>query len=278
MTVHSKIHYSPRAFEKVGKKIGYNSLRGFKSTFGLRPQVCAAVWIRIRNAHGAKPDHLLWALLFLKNYTSQDDLSGRVGCCRNTYSKWTWAMIEEIAALYDSVIVWQNRKKGGKFNKWCWITVDGTDFMIQQPTPFSKKWYSHKFKGPGLRYEVAISIMGGNIVHTNGPFPCGSFPDITIFRNHLVDRLQKGEMAEADLGYRGEPRKIRLPCDWQTEVEKGLKTRARSKQETVNKRFKNWGILKQQYRHPLRDHQVVFRAIVVMTQLDIELGASLYKM
>jgi hypothetical protein len=38
-------------------------------------------------------------------------------------------------------------------NRFSTVTVDGTDFRINEP--------SHKFKGPGLRYEVAISIKGG---------------------------------------------------------------------------------------------------------------------
>lgn len=87
------------------------------------------------------------------------------------------------------------------------MTVDGTDFRIEQPTEFSKRWYSHKFKGPGLRYEVALSILGGDIVWTNGPFPCGSWPDISIFRAGLIDELRPMEMVEADKGYRGQPDK-----------------------------------------------------------------------
>ena len=35
----------------------------------------------------------------------------------------------------------------------CKITVDGTDFRIQEPAMFDPKWYSHKFRGPGLRYK-----------------------------------------------------------------------------------------------------------------------------
>lgn len=46
-------------------------------------------------------------------------------------------------------------------NRFSTVTVDGTDFRINEPTDFSTKWFSHKFKGPGLRYEVAISIKGG---------------------------------------------------------------------------------------------------------------------
>ena len=44
------------------------------------------------------------------------------------------------------------------------ISVDGSDFRIRDLSPFSKKWYSHKFHGPGLRYEAGISVARGDIV------------------------------------------------------------------------------------------------------------------
>jgi hypothetical protein len=156
------------------------------------------------------------------------------------------------------------------------MTVDGTDFAINEPTPFSSRWFSHKFRGPGLRYEVAVSINGGDIVHTNGPFPCGEWPDITIFRSGLMDKLAPGEMVEADRGYRGQPDKVRIPVDYRDDAERKRKSRARARHKTVNKRFKQFGILKQKFRHRLERHQMVFRAVVVLTQLNINKGEVLF--
>jgi DDE superfamily endonuclease len=156
------------------------------------------------------------------------------------------------------------------------MTVDGTDFRIQEPQPFSTKWFTKKFNGPGLRYEVAVSIRGGDIVHTNGPFECGRWPDIAIFRNNLIDKLLPGEMVEADKGYRGEKEKIRTPDDYISQEDRNKKRLARARHETVNKRFKDFGILKVRYRHNLRDHQAVFRAIVVITQLSINKGEVVF--
>ena len=34
-------------------------------------------------------------------------------------------------------------------------SLDGTDFEIFEPEPFVS--FSHKFKGPGLRYEIDLS-------------------------------------------------------------------------------------------------------------------------
>jgi len=42
------------------------------------------------------------------------------------------------------------------------FSVDGTDCQIQEPLLFNAKWYSHKFKGPGLRYEVGVCISTGH--------------------------------------------------------------------------------------------------------------------
>ena len=103
-----------------------------------------------------------------------------------------------------------------------------------------KKYKSHKFNGPGLRYEVAIAIQTGDIVHVNGPFPCGKQQDIAIFRKKLKKKMRLGyELAEADKGYRGEPLLIELP-----DMDGGAgaaqitaKNKARGRHETCNKRF-----------------------------------------
>ena len=51
--------------------------------------------------------------------------------------------------------------------------------------------------------------------------------------------------------------------------EVAMKQRVRNRQETVNKRFKNWAILAVPYRYKLLDHQTVFGAVVVLTQLSL---------
>ena len=71
----------------------------------------------------------------------------------------------------------------------CLVTVDGTDFRIAEPVPFSRVWYTQKFAGPGLRYELAVSLFNGDIVWYNGPFAPGTNHDITIFRWKLKSKL-----------------------------------------------------------------------------------------
>ena len=84
-------------------------------------------------------------------------------------------------------------------------------------------------------------------------------------------------MTEADLGYRGEPSKIRTPYCWRTKKEKQLKQLARARHEHINGRFKHYKILKLPFRHNVRDHQKVFRSIVVLCQLAINNGERLFE-
>ena len=158
----------------------------------------------------------------------------------------------------------------------CLVLVDGTDFCINKPMPYSPKWYSHKFNGPGLCYKVGISIINGDIVWINGPFPCGSWSDIKIFRNGLINELGHGERVEANSGYRGEPTKIKTPEMFGTEEEESRKILVRARHETANKRLKQFSCLKDVFRHNLQKHSSVFRAVAVITQLTIQHGSPLF--
>ena len=84
------------------------------------------------------------------------------------------------------------------------MTVDGTDFWIPEPSPFDRKWFSHKFNHAALRYEMALCIQTGWIVWTNGPFCAGSYSDVKIFRAGLKRELDLYECVEVDRGYVGE--------------------------------------------------------------------------
>jgi len=95
-------------------------------------------------------------------------------------------------------IRWENRHLGCN-GPLCLVAVDGTDFMINEPSPFDPKWCSFKHRGPGARYDVAICTQTGNIVWVNGPFPCGAYPDHENAREEgLEDSLDAGEMHACD--------------------------------------------------------------------------------
>jgi len=48
---------------------------------------------------GAEPFHLLWALLYMKQYNTEGVSATLCHCCETTYRDWVWAMILSIAEL-----------------------------------------------------------------------------------------------------------------------------------------------------------------------------------
>jgi len=146
------------------------------------------------------------------------------------------------------------------------MTIDGTDCPIVEPIPFCKSWWTKKFNGAGLRYEVGVCIQTGDIVWINGPFRCGAWPDIRIFRRNLKHRLAPGEMVECDAGYRGDPR-CRHKYIIMTRSDGMAKDAARARHENVNSDIKKFDCLKQHWHHERALHKYAFGAAAVLTQL-----------
>ena len=83
---------------------------------------------------------------------------------------------------------------------------------------------------------------------------------------------------EADDGYVGEaPEYVKCPASFVNPEETlYMQQRVRNRQETVNKRFKNWGVLKQVYRHEFILYSNIFQACAVVTQIAIKRGEPLF--
>lgn len=149
-----------------------------------------------------------------------------------------------------------------------YVSIDGTDFEILQPSWGTfKDWYSHKFKGAGLRYEIGLNISTGGIVWAFGGFPCGKFPDISIARMQLVHHLKPGEYVVGDDGYRDPvffiyPASNLLP-------ERTLKEIAQ-RHETANRLLKMFKVLGNTYRSTLAWHPYCFHAVANLVQLSIQ--------
>ena len=305
----SGVNIHPDSFMRYGKDIMktnccYTLLRKFRSFFGISPIVCSNAYNKISKdpdfPKQTKPYHLLWALMFLKLYSTESIVAGIAGCSEKTFRKWSWTMLNLLDRLEfelvcqtsvvtmryalryqltHSIVVlkidWSSRLEQ-EYNlvypngTVVYATVDGTDFRIQEPTPFSKRWYSHKFNGPGLRYEVAISIDKDGILWTNGPFPAGQYPDIKIFRQALRSLLEPNEKVIADKGYIGEPDDVVIHRD-------DMNSLYRARHETCNKRFKQFNILKNVFRHDLEKHGIVFHCVAVLTQLSLQWGEELFE-
>lgn len=134
-------------------------------------------------------------------------------------------------------------------------------------------WYSHKFNGPGMRYEVGICIATGWIVWIHGPFPCGAWPDLRIARDALIYSLDEYEYYLGDGGYSDGNQYSETPNGLH-DFDQRQKATVHARHETVNKRFKQWGALRDVYRHKHQNHSAVFRAIANITQLAISNGSE----
>lgn len=131
-----------------------------------------------------------------------------------------------------------------------------------------------------MKYEVAICILTGEIVWIMGPFPCGDWHDVNVFRFALKQMLDEGERVEADDGYVGEdPLTARVPGSMaHYHDDRMLLVRAfvHRRHETVNKRLKQFKCLATVFCHPIALHAQCFQACAVLTQLAIQHGNPLF--
>ena len=266
----------------------------FRSYFGVSAPLSVEAWEMMEVDGHLPPNpkflHFLWALAFMRTYPANDKaLSTSLGGGDpKTLRKHLWPFIRSLFALNETVvsslcllgvgfyishspswpqIKFENRKRGDIGND-CLLSVDGTDFRIAMG--YVKSFWSYKFKKSGLRYEVGLCIRTGDICWWVGPYAPGVWNDNMIFNDALVSALEPGERCETDRGYQGSA-PIYAKCPGVVEADPAtaeVQQRVRSRQETVNKRFKNWAILSTPYRHDFLEHQTVFGAIVVLTQLS----------
>ena len=85
----------------------------------------------------------------------------------------------------------------------------------------------------------------------NGPYPCGDWPDLCIARHVLHHMLDEGEMHVADSGYRSSVDCRAMTPTGRNDYYDRQVGVVRARHETVNRRFKIFGILCQRHRHPL---------------------------
>ena len=137
---------------------------------------------------------------------------------------------------------------------------------------FSPSWFSHKFNGPGVRYEICVSIVGGDIVWINGPFRCGAWPDLRIAREKLVHNLSRGEKIIADGGYQGEDC-FDTPNGLNNQRSK-MVSNIRARHETINGKIKAFRVVSNEstFRHELKNHQMCFYAVANIANLELSIN------
>lgn len=83
--------------------------RRWMSAFGANPDVCCILWNKIKPLatmpSGVKAKHLLWGLIFLNVYDTEENLAQRVGNVdEKTFRKWSHLFVEAISYLECEVV------------------------------------------------------------------------------------------------------------------------------------------------------------------------------
>ena len=73
----------------------------FHQQFGVTPNVCAILWLKLKQNRpfDFKHKHLLWTLYFLRHYPTQKVMKSWTGCCKVTISKVIWPIIDKLSQL-----------------------------------------------------------------------------------------------------------------------------------------------------------------------------------
>ena len=156
-------------------------------------------------------------------------------------------MLGKVADLKDEVIDFNKRFAGWDGLTQCLILIDGTDCPVQEPWPFYGQWYSSKFNGPAVKYEVGVCIKTGFIVWLNGPF-VASKNDGRIFRETLEGLLAADESVEVDGGYKGSD-KMKGPTAATSQKDRKQKLVVRGHHENVNGFLKVYNVQNFPFHH-----------------------------
>ena len=166
-------------------------------------------------------------------------------------------------------ILFENRFNGMIPGQNVFVTLDGTDFPVNEAYPFDKSLFSHKLNAAGIRYDIALNIVTGDIVYWSGGEKAGEFPDIVIARNGILHLIDEGEMILADKGYNDKQYFI-FPSDLRGDNTVIKKITGRH--ENINARLKVWGFLRNRFRHDFPTHYRMFSAIIEIEQFKLKNG------
>ena len=89
---------------ELGKRYtSSTTTHNYCAAFGIPPETCARIWNNYLQTAPFAPIHFLWALAFMKQYSSMDTLYTRFCGSRTTFTYKIWMVIEEIIRLLPVV-------------------------------------------------------------------------------------------------------------------------------------------------------------------------------
>ena len=250
----------------------------FRAHYGVSPASYAMLCSDLQDKRpGFYPnlEKLLIAGRFLYLYETMFVLRGATGLDDCVLSKWVWEYVQLIQSLKDLKVKLAETVASDKI---LLLTVDGVHFATKEcrKDP-SSSWYSHKFKGPGVTYEIGISIWENKLVWVNGPYRAGK-NDIGMFRDvdGLQSKIPENKFALGDSAYKSS-NKVIVKNKTDSRELKRFKNRALARHETFNGRIKCFNCLCNRWHHDLKKHKSVMEAVCILVQYDMENGNPLFE-
>jgi hypothetical protein len=120
----AELYYGALAMEKAANiKICQGTLephlcfatrdRSFREAFGISSEsafvLCTYLNVRNDGPYGGQQVHLLWTLLFLKTYNTQQNLASTCGVNKDTFKAWSCLFLKRITSLDNLVSVVHHR-------------------------------------------------------------------------------------------------------------------------------------------------------------------------
>lgn len=193
---------------------------------------------------------LLMAITWMKLYDMEEVMAGRWGFsekyCRDTVREYVSRIrdLKPIKISFDGIAL-----------ICLFLAVDTVHIRCQEfRCDPNSKWWSHKFNGPGVSFEVVTDPVDGKIRWINGPQPA-SIHDLTFLhggkkgekhkwkRTALYFHVPSNTILVGDSAYEGQPDKVTITRDVHKPATKQFFAWMKSMQETCFKRFKDFKIL-----------------------------------
>ena len=261
---------------QIKKVIIETNRKRFRNHYGVGAKAVAALVKDLPPSKCFNLYDLLMAINFAKTYNTKAVQSGSWTVCVNKLKKSIKCYFEDIQLLKNKKIC------VGKFENttiFGW-TVDGVHFRTQEDRKNpNAKVYSHKFSGPGIAYEIGISIYEDRVLWIKGPF-VASTHDATMFRSEggLHPEIPTGMRGVADSAYTKLLEWISTHRPSHSKEMTNFINRVRARHENINARIKTFDILSETFRGSWgkrEEHKMFVEAICVLIQYDMENGYPL---
>lgn len=252
----------------------------FRRAFGAVPLTVAKIWDdmrssmdeRIRLQQNANPLHLLLALRFLAKYQSYIDLGSYFHIqSQTTVQKYIKYYVPRLSYLMEQRLLPLEEIDEGFI---LMLTVDGIHCPLREQRPFSTDWSSHKRGGkPAANYELGLCSWTDKIGWIRGPTKPGVKNDAMVFRTELMDALPDGRKVLGDDIYAQLPAYCITKNDLDQYEIAQWKNRLLARHENLNKRFKDFKILREEFQHGVDNHGCAFYACGAVISYGLDNGS-----